>query len=343
MTETSLPTSNKAVVWVGPKKLEIQERPVRPPGDNEVLVEIVATGICGSDCHNWESDKVSRQLVLGHESSGVIIQTGKSVKDRFVGQRVAVEPGFACMNCEFCVKGNPNICANLKYCGLDPTDGTLCQYFTCMPSMTVPIPDTISWEEAGAIQPLAIAVQLARRASLNAHQTMAIFGCGPLGLLVLAVAKAYGVKKVIMFDIESSRTQFAETYGATVGIVPPKNEDPSHELGNGFDVIVEASGAESCIQMAIAMLKSGGTCIQAGLGETLTSVPLFLVTAKEINIRGTVRYTPGCFADAISLLERRLVDLKPLVTSTYALTDAAQAFEAQHARKDIKIVVMNQE
>ncbi|KAI8251649.1 hypothetical protein K4K58_008438 [Colletotrichum sp. SAR11_239] len=296
MTEESLPTSNKAVVWVGPKKLEIQERPVRPPGDNEVLVEIIATGICGSDCHNWESDKVSRQLVLGHESSGIIIQTGKSVKDR----------------CEFCVKGNPNICANLKYCGLDPTDGTLCH------------------------------------------------GCGPLGLLVLAVAKAYGVKKVIMFDIESSRTQFAETYGATVGIVPPKNEDLSvdslcfyqqyakelnskHELGNGFDVTVEASGAESCIQMAIAMLKSGGTCIQAGLGKPLTSVPLFLVTAKEINIRGTVRYTPGCFADAISLLERKLVNLKPLVTSTYALTDAAQAFEAQHARKDIKIVVMNQE
>ncbi|KAF0330009.1 alcohol dehydrogenase GroES-like domain-containing protein [Colletotrichum asianum] len=382
MTETSLPTSNKAVVWVGPKKLEIQERPVHPPGDNEVLVEIVATGICGSDCHNWESDKVSRQLVLGHESSGIIIKVGKCVKDRFVGQRVAVEPGFACMNCEFCVKGNPNICANLKYCGLDPTDGTLCQYFTCMPSMTVPIPDTVSWEEAGAIQPLAIAVQLARRASLNAHQTMAILydllhvytssgraeavltsfvfsGCGPLGLLVLAVAKAYGVKKVIMFDIESSRTQFAETYGATVGIVPPKNEDPSidslsfyhqyakqlnseHDLGNGFDVTVEASGAEACIQMAVVMLKSGGTCIQAGLGKPLTSVPLFLVTAKELNIRGTVRYTPGCFADAISLLERNLVDLKPLITSTYPLTQASQAFEAQHSRKDIKIVILNQ-
>ncbi|KAF4877880.1 D-xylulose reductase A [Colletotrichum siamense] len=343
MTETSLPTSNKAVVWVGPKKLEIQERPVRPPGDDEVLVEIVATGICGSDCHNWESDKVSCQLVLGHESSGIIIQTGKGVKDR----------------CEFCVKGNPNICANLKYCGLDPTDGTLCQYFTCIPSMTVPIPDTVSWEEAGAIQPLAIAVQLARRASLNAHQTMAIFGCGPLGLLVLAIAKAYGVKKVIMFDIESSRTQFAETYGATVGIVPPKNEDPSvdslsfyqqyakdlnyqYDLGNGFDVTVEASGAEACIQMAVAMLKSGGTCIQAGLGKPLTPVPLFLVTAKELDIKGTVRYTPGCFADAISLLERNLVNLTPLITSTYPLTEAYKAFEAQHSRKDIKIIIWNQ-
>lgn len=97
MNQTALPTSNKAVVWVGARKLEIQERPILPPGDNDVLVEIISTGICGSDCHNWESDKVSRQLVLGHESSGIVKHIGKDVKDRFVGQRVAVEPGFACM------------------------------------------------------------------------------------------------------------------------------------------------------------------------------------------------------------------------------------------------------
>jgi D-xylulose reductase len=187
-----LPTSNRSVVWTGSRTLEIQQRPVTQPGDNEVLVEIIATGICGSDCHNWESDKLSRQLVLGHESSGVIIQVGKNVTDRTVGQRVAVEPGFACLEyvprspsfiqrllitgnrCEFCTRGNPNICANLKYCGLDPTDGTLCQYFTCKASMTVPIPESVSWEESGAIQPLAIAVQLARRAALNPSQRMAI-------------------------------------------------------------------------------------------------------------------------------------------------------------------------
>lgn len=92
-----LPTSNRSVVWVGAKKLEIQQRPVTSPGDHEVLVEIVSTGICGSDCHNYESDKVSRQLVLGHESSGIIVHVGQKVKDRSVGQRVAVEPGFACM------------------------------------------------------------------------------------------------------------------------------------------------------------------------------------------------------------------------------------------------------
>lgn len=128
-------------------------------------------------------------------------------------------------------------------------------------------------------------------------------GCGPLGLLILAVAKAYGVKTIVMFDIEPSRTKFAESYGATVGIVTPKNDDPSKDslsfaqdyakeiiakygVGHGFDVSVEASGAEICAQMAVCILKSGGTCIQAGLGKQLTAMPLFLLTAKELNIKG---------------------------------------------------------
>ncbi|KAH8668460.1 GroES-like protein [Xylariales sp. PMI_506] len=354
-----MPESNRACVWVGPKTLEVQEKPIQPVGENDVLVKIMTTGICGSDCHNWESASVSRQLVLGHESSGIIEEVGSAVKDRTVGQRVAVEPGFACMACEFCIRGNPNICANLKYCGLDPTDGTLCQYFTCRASMTVPIPDNVSWEEAGSIQPLAIAVQLARRAQLNSHQSLAIFGCGPLGLLVLAVAKAYGLRKVVMFDVEQSRVDFAIKYGADVGLLWPKNDEgiealafaqdyskkifKEYDIVNGFDVTVEASGAESCAQMAVVMAKNGGTCIQAGLGRPLTSVPLFLLTAKEINLKGTVRYTPGCFADAIDLLGRKKVDLKPLITSTYPLTKVAEAFEAQHAKKDIKIIIMNQE
>ncbi|KAI1865757.1 hypothetical protein JX265_008080 [Neoarthrinium moseri] len=351
--------SNRACVWVGPRQVEVQQRPIEPVGENDVLVKVISTGICGSDCHNWESASVSKQLVLGHESSGIIEKVGPAVKDRTVGQRVAVEPGFACMTCEFCVRGNPNICANLKYCGLDPTDGTLSQYVTVKSSMTVPIPENVSWEEAGSIQPLAIAVQLGRRASLNAHQTMAIFGCGPLGLLILAVAKAYGVRKVIVFDIEQSRVDFAVKYGADTGVVPPQKGQgieslafaqdyanqivKQHDIGSGFDIAVEASGAEICSQMAICMLKNGGTCIQAGLGKPLTSVPLFLLTAKELSIKGIVRYTPGCFADAIDLLSRKKVDLKPLITSTYPLTRCSEAFEAQHARKEIKIVIMNQE
>ncbi|EFX00029.1 xylitol dehydrogenase [Grosmannia clavigera kw1407] len=322
--DATFPISKRAVVWVGARKLEIQQKPVRIPGDDELLVKIMATGICGSDCHNWESDKVSRQLILGHESSGVIERIGKSVQDRKVGDRVAVEPGFPCLQCEFCLRGSFNICAELKYCGLDPTDGTLCQYFVCLASMTVPIPENVSWQEAGGIQPLAVAVQLARRAGLKTGQTMAIFGCGPLGLLVLAVARAYGVQKIVMFNIEETRAKFAESYGADKGIVVSRNTNPDKDplafaqeyasriileqgIGHGCDVVVEASGAAVCVLMGICMLKAGGTLIQAGLGKPLVSVPLFTVTAKELSIK------------------------------------ASEAFEAQHARSNIKIIILNQD
>lgn len=166
--------SNRACVWVGRRQLEVQQRPIPALGDHDVLVKVMSTGICGSDLHNWESAAVSRQLVLGHESAGVIERVGAAVTAITVRQRVAVEPGAPCRACEFCTRGQPNICASLQYCGMDPTDGTLSQYAVVHAARAVPIPDSISWEEAGAIQPLAVAVQLGRRAALNAHQTLAI-------------------------------------------------------------------------------------------------------------------------------------------------------------------------
>ncbi|KAL4910733.1 hypothetical protein BDW74DRAFT_164555 [Aspergillus multicolor] len=353
-----MPT-NRAAVWVSHRTLAVQERPITHPGPNEVLVQIISTGICGSDAHNWNNPNVSKQLILGHESAGVIVEVGSEVKDRQVGQRVAVEPGFACSTCEFCLRGNPNTCADLKYCGLDPTDGTLQQYFTCKAHMAVPIPESISWKEAGAIQPLAIAVQLARRAALDASKTVAIFGCGPLGLLIIAIAKAYGVRKILVFDIEQSRLDFALSYGADIGILSPKNSEniealkfasdftssvnKEHNLAHGVDISIEASGAESSAQMALTILKPGGTCIQAGLGKQLTNVPLFFLTANELTLKGTVRFTPGCYEEAIDLVRSKRVDLKPLITETFPLTRVQEAFEAQFERRGIKIVIMNQE
>lgn len=219
-------------------------------------------------------------------------------------------------------------------------------------------------------------------------------GCGPLGLLTLAVAKAYGVRKVIMFDIEKSRVDFAVQYGADSGIVPPANELSKEplafaqeytkdllkqlDLDAGFDVAVEATGAEACAQMALCILKSGGTCTLraqvSGRSLGLTFSRHSSRAGKAIDVRpfipidrqgtkykrqdsncahkfgqtsnellGTVRYTPGCFEDAIDLLSRKKVDLKPLITSRYPLTECAEAFRAQQARKDIKIVIMNQD
>jgi D-xylulose reductase len=206
----------------------------------------------------------------------------------------------------------------------------------------------------------------------------------------MAVARAYGAKKIIAFDIEQSRVDFAIKYNADIGVVCPFNTAKvealtfatdfmnkiiaEHGLGSGVDLTIEATGAEACVQMAVVLTKSGGTCEfqitpRAKHDLTLPSytswtrkAPDFGSTfpfhGKRVNneryfklscqepcllIKGTVRYTPGCFADAIDLLDRKAVNLAPLITSTYPLTKANDAFKAQAARKDIKIVIMNQE
>jgi D-xylulose reductase len=171
----------------------------------------------------------------------------------------------------------------------------LCRYFICAAYMTRNIPDNLSWEEAAVVQPLAVAIHVARRAGIHARQTVAVLyvlknthscreerwlidysGCGPLGLLVIAVAKAYGVQKVIAFDIQESRVDFAVQYGADVGVTTSRKKPSDdawtyakdcmssvrekYQLEPGVDVTVEASGAEVCTQMALALLKPGGTC-----------------------------------------------------------------------------------
>lgn len=157
-----------------------------------------------------------------------------------------------------------------------PTDGTLCQWYACPATNAVKIPDSISWEESGSIQPLAIAIQVGRRAGLRAHQNVVVFGCGPLGLLCMAVAKAYGAKTIIAVDISTKRLEFAKSYAATHTFLPsrkPQDKDVMEwnaelaaqvlkDVGvqSGIDVAIEASGAEPCMQLAIAMLRTGGTC-----------------------------------------------------------------------------------
>jgi len=224
----------------------------------------------------------------------------------------------------------------------------------------VPIPAGISWEEAGSIQPLAVAIQLARRAGFTAGQTLAVFGCGPLGLLVMAVAKAYGVAKIIAFDISESRVKFAKGYVADFTAVSPRLKEGqdltswSVEMkqtmlaaagidAKGVDVVVEASGAEPCMHAGIEMLHTGGTYVQAGLGKPVTTFPTLKITSKELTVVGSVRYTGNCFETAIGLISRGAVDLKPLVTKVYPLTKSEEAFKAVQAGVEIKVVVMNQD
>ncbi|KAK7471015.1 hypothetical protein VKT23_002428 [Stygiomarasmius scandens] len=354
--------TNYACVLTAARAVDIQNIPVPSVGPDEVLVKVEATGICGSDLHLYNhfglgKFRVSKPSVLGHESTGTIVKIGDQVTDRAVGDRICIEPTMFCRKCFNCKAGRPNICRDIRQAGLDPTPGTLSQFYVCESDFTVKIPDSLPWLEAGCIQPLAISVQIAKRAKFSPGQTLAVFGCGPLGALVMAIAKAYGLSKILAFDISQKRVEFAKKHWAQYGTLPPEKHDRQDyeswadefkakvmkEAGVeswGVDVVVEASGAEPCMHAGIGFLRPD---VAAGLGRAINSFPTVQIVGKELDVVGSVRYTAGCFQTAIELASSGKVDLKPLVTAKFPLSKSAEALEAVRKGDDLKVVIMNQE
>lgn len=212
-------------------------------------------------------------------------------------------------------------------------------------------------EEAAMVEPTAVAVQIAKVADLRANQTVLVFGCGPIGVLCQAVAKAYGARKVIGVDVIKSRLDFAKSYGADAVFLPPKPDQgvepvehseevaamikKEFDLGEGADVVLECTGAEPCIQAGIFAAKKGGTYVQAGMGKENVLFPITTACVRALNIRGSIRYTKGCYPDAVELVGSGKIDVKRLITNRFKFEEAERAFELVKAgREDVLKVII---
>jgi D-xylulose reductase len=280
---------NRSFVLRAVKDVAFEDRPVPKLRDeHEVRVHVAQTGICGSDVHYWQRGRIgdfvlSSPIVLGHESSGTVVEVGAKVTNLQVGDRVAIEPGVPCRRCDYCRAGSYNLCNDTIFAATPPWDGTLAKYYTVASDYCYKIPDAMTMEEAALVEPVAVAVQICKVAALRANQTVVVFGAGPIGVLAQAVAKAAGAKKVIAVDISPSRLAFARRYAADGTFVPPRAEpgvdSVAHAeavarmikeefgLGEGADVVLECTGAEPCIQAGVNVAVKGGTYVQAGMGK----------------------------------------------------------------------------
>jgi D-xylulose reductase len=209
-------------------------------------------------------------MVLGHESAGIVSKIGDKVKNLKVGDRVAMEPGVPCRRCVRCREGRYNLCPDMQFAATPPFDGTLARYYALPEDFCYKLPEHMSLEEGALIEPTAVAVHITKQAGIKPGDSVVVFGAGPVGLLVCAVAKAYGAQKIVTVDINDERLKFALDYAATLSWKSArvsaeenaKNLIKECDLGPGADVIIDASGAEPCIQTSIHALRMGGTYVQ---------------------------------------------------------------------------------
>jgi L-iditol 2-dehydrogenase len=315
-------------------RLETAPRPV--PGPGEVLLRVMAVGVCGSDVHYYLEGRIGDQVVtdpiiMGHEFSARVAGLGPGVEGLEVGQLVAVEPGIACGGCEMCQQGHPNLCPHVRFCGTPPIDGVLAEY-TIMPAENCfPLPAGFSPEAGALLEPLGIAIHTVDLAHLQVGQTVAVLGAGPIGLLVAAVARAAGAGQVFITEPLAYRRRFAQEYAADAAFDPDRDDVVAEILiltgGRGVDVAFEAAGAPETPQQAAAMARIGGAVIIAGIpaDDTMT-FSASTVRHKGLTIK-LVRRMKHTYPRAIRLVQAGLVDVEALVSHRLPLARAAEAFE----------------
>ncbi|KAF1926208.1 sorbitol dehydrogenase 2, partial [Didymella exigua CBS 183.55] len=346
-------SQNPSFVLKQKDEVVYEDRPIPElPSPYDVLVKPKWTGICGSDVHYWVEGRighfvVEKPMVLGHESAGIVEKVGDRVTTLKVGDRVAMEPGVPCRRCVRCKEGKYNLCPDMAFAATPPYDGTLARYYTLPEDYCYKLPENMSLEEGALIEPTAVAVHITRQAAIKPGDSVVVFGAGPVGLLCCAVAKAYGAKKIVTVDINDERLKFALKYAANASFKSARVSAQENaetlikecELGAGADIIIDASGAEPCIQTAIHALRMGGTYVQGGMGKPDITFPIVAMCTKELNVKGSFRYGAGDYQTAIDLVASQRISVKELITGKVSFEEAERAFADVKQGKGIKILI----
>lgn len=328
-----------AAVWHGAKDLrwEPHRRPELPPGF--VLLRTRRVGICGSDLHYFEHGYCAafvpdRPFVLGHELTAEVAALGDGVTRVKVGERVTVNPARACGYCDHCKGGRPNLCRHTIMLGSastkPPTDGAMAEYLCVRADQCHGLPAGLDDGLGAMMEPLAVALHAVKRAGGVAGRRVLVTGGGTIGLLVAITARAYGATPVAVTDVVAARRAKAIAVGADAALdptAPDLREQVGALTGEGFDVILEASGARVALRQAFDLVRPGGTIVQIGtLGTEDVPLPANQIMVREINFVGSMRYG-NVFDEAIRLVATGRIDLRPFISDVLPIADCRLAME----------------
>ena len=335
----------KGLVWHGKHDLKLEDVAEPRCGEGEAIVEVKYAGICGSDLtiYQGKHKRAKPPTILGHEFSGVVTERrGAGYASVRVGDRVAVNPVYACGQCELCLAGNGHICEKKGLYGVD-SDGGFARYVKVALNAPHRLPEGVAFEEGVLVEPLAVAVRAVRIGRLCFGESAVVIGAGPIGLLTALAARVAGARQVVLVEPQAFRKALASTLGFPVLAPAEATRDRVLGLtaGRGIDVVFDAAGVPPAARMSMELVKRTGRIVVVAVYKDAVPVDLITLGYGEIEILGSCVYTPADFATSAGLVVEKRVDLLPLVSHRMPLAEGIGAIDQLSQGMDAQKVLLS--
>jgi L-iditol 2-dehydrogenase len=332
------------------KHLEVTDLPMPAFAALDVLIQVAACGICGSDVHGFDGASGRRlpPIVMGHEAAGIIAAVGDEVQGFAVGDRVTFDSTVYCGACEFCLRGEVNLCDNRQVVGVSCPEfkraGAFAEYVAVPARILYHLPDALEFAEAAMLEAVSVALHGVRVAELKGGETALVIGAGMIGLLLLQAAKVAGCSKVFVADIDATRLALATQLGADkvflasdAALIQTILKETN---GRGVDVAFEAVGRPETVAAAIDCVRKGGTVSLVGNIAREVALPLQKVVTRQIRLQGSCA-SAGEYPEAMELVSTGKIMVAPLITAVAPLADGPAWFDRLYAREPnlMKIVL----
>ena len=340
----------KALVLTEYNHFEYKDVPRPEVGADEVLIEVKACGICGSDVHGMDGSSGRRlpPIIMGHEAAGLIRELGDKVADWAVGDRVTFDSTVSCGSCHFCRRGHINLCDNRRVlgvsCGEFHRDGAFAEYVAVPQNILYRLPDGLAFEHAAMVEPVSVAVHAVQRVPVQLGDTAVVVGTGMIGLLAVQAARAAGCGHIIAVDVESSKLELALELGADEALSPKDTDVPAavrrRTQGRGADVAFEAAGFQDTVSLAVASVRKGGSIGLIGNLTPEVRLALQAVVTGELTLYGSCA-SRGEYPACLEMIARGTIQVAPLISATIDLADAAGWFNRLYAKEAglMKVIV----
>jgi 2-desacetyl-2-hydroxyethyl bacteriochlorophyllide A dehydrogenase len=316
--------SMKALMYEGPRMMNMRELAIPQPSDDEVLIRIEKVGICGSELSGYLGHNSLRKppLIMGHEFAGVIAQTGEGTAGFKIGDRVTANPLITCGSCDYCKDGRAQLCPNRSLLGAH-RPGAFAEFVAVPEKNVYRLDDHLSMEEGAFTEPFACAVHICRLLQLSPADKLLILGAGPIGLFTLQAAQVYGLRDIVVVDLNRDRLEIVSELG---GIARTNLQDLGDVRGASFHAAVDAVGMSITRQQCVNAVKPGGKVIFTGLHEADSNLPINTAVRNEIQMTGAFAYSPRDFEIALQWIGEGKVNLLPWVHRAN-LDEGGQCFE----------------